>query len=150
MQALFLPFPELLVKLRDPAYECPNLHCFDGGCPSKGSHKLSIHDPFGHFTLFGRANKANVLDERYSSDTFVHNAIMEFVADETQKVKDVSFARESSLAFSYPILLKPGEDDASPVDCEELHVDGIATLENTISRCALFCYMIFDLRVFSI
>ena len=141
MRALFLPFPEIIDKLNDPTYECPNPYCLDSGCPSEGSHKLSVHDPFGHFTLFVPANKANVLGEKFSSDKFVHNAIMEFVADETQKVKGVSFARESSLAFRYPILLKPGVDEASPADPEELHVDGIVTFENTnvfleFSRCS--------------
>ena len=59
---------------------------------------------------------------------------MEFVADEAQKVKGLSFAREFSLAFRYPILLKPGVDDASPVDHEELHEDGIATFEHRFPR----------------
>ena len=135
MQALFLPFPEILDKLSDPDYACPNPYCLDSGCcPSDGPHKLSLHDPFGHFTLFGPGNKANVLGEKYSSDKFVHNAIMEFVADETQKVKGLSFTCESSLTFRYPILLKPGVDDASPADREELYVDGIATFEHRFPR----------------
>ena len=87
MQALFLPFPELVEKLNDPAYECPNPYCLDGACPSDASHKLSVHDPFGHFTLFGPGNKENVLGERYSSDKFIYNAVMEFVADRPKKSK---------------------------------------------------------------
>ena len=142
MQALFLTFPEILDKLSDPDYDCPNQYCLDNGCcPSDGPHKLSLHDPFGHFTLFGPGNKANVLGEKFSSDKFIYNTIMEYTADETKTVKGISFARESSLAFRHPIFFKPSVDGSSPADTEELHVDGIATFENTnvfleFSRCS--------------
>ena len=78
MQALFLLFPEIVDKSNDPAYECPNPYCLDGSCPSDGSYKLSIHDPFGHFTLFGPGNKANVLGEEFSSDKFIRFSFIRF------------------------------------------------------------------------
>ena len=89
------------------------------------SHALAIHDPFGHFTVFGSGNKANVDGEKWSSDTFIHNEVMRYLGDEFKKISGLSFIHEFTDAMFHPIFLKPGAD--GKVDHERLHPDGILT-----------------------
>ncbi len=48
-------------------------------------HDLALHDSYGHFTVFGAGNKANVAGEKFSSDTYIHNELMRYLGDELKK-----------------------------------------------------------------
>ena len=107
MQSLFLPLPELLEKRRVDGFKCPNPHCFlsaHGGYTDDKHdhlHDLVLHDPFGHFTVFGPGNKANVDVEKWSSDAFIHNEVMRYLGDEFKKIPGMSFIHEFKVPEKY-------------------------------------------------
>jgi len=124
IQSLFLPFPELLE--RRSGLKCLNPNCLSS--PHRGDehgqlHDLAIHDAYGHFTVFGTGNKANVAGEKLSSDTYIHNELMRYLGDEIKKIPGLCYTHEFTDAMVRLIFLKPGAD--GKVEQERLHPDGI-------------------------
>ncbi|CAL6426024.1 unnamed protein product [Bathycoccus prasinos] len=123
MQSLFLPLPELLEKRLVQGLKCPNPNCLSSAHGEP--HDFAIHDPYGHFTVFGSGNKANVAGEKWSSDTFIHNELMSYLGNEFKKIPGLSYTHEFTDAMVHPISLKSGADGT--VEHERLHPDGILT-----------------------
>ena len=60
----------------------PSLSSPHGGDEYGHLHDLALHDSYGHFTVFGPGNKANVAGEKFSSDAYIHNELMRYLGDE--------------------------------------------------------------------
>ena len=146
MQALVLPFPELLEKLKmEPKALCPNKHCFHGGGTTQ--HLLSLHCAYGHDWLYGACNKANVVGEKANSDTYIHNQAAEYIGSEIKKLSNMTFINEFGSHEHTPIKLNSKfsafqkKDDSKAPGVEWLHADGYFTSGNhssylEISRCS--------------
>ncbi|CAL6424346.1 unnamed protein product [Bathycoccus prasinos] len=87
--------------------------------------RFPIHDPYGHFTVFGSGNKANVAGEKWSSDTFIHNELMSYLGNEFKKIPRLSYTHEFTDQMVHPISLKSGANGT--VEHGRLHPDGILT-----------------------